>query len=137
MVEFKYDEKSNKGWFIEINPRLWGSIYLAIASGVEFPYLTYLCAIGQEAKAKRIAVESPIRQGTIARWYLGDLIIFAHRMLNREFAHSLSLLLPGNENSYDDVFTDDLQAFVGEMMFYLERFMKTHSFNPTEGANIG
>jgi hypothetical protein len=47
------------------------------------------------------------------------------------------LLLPGNENSYDDVFTDDLQAFVGEMMFYLERFMKTHSFNPTEGANIG
>jgi len=104
MVEFKYDEKRNKGWFIEINPRLWGSIYLAIESGVEFPYLTYLCAIGQEAKAKKIAAESPIRQGTIARWYLGDLIVFADRVLHREFAHSLPLILPGNESGYDDVF---------------------------------
>ena len=35
MVEFKYDSMVNQGWFIEINPRLWGSIHLAIASGVD------------------------------------------------------------------------------------------------------
>jgi len=137
MVEFKYDEKSKKGWFIEINPRMWGSISLAISSGVEFPYLTYLCALGQEEQAKRIVHQSRIKQGTIARWYLGDLIIFVDRIAHRNLAHSLSLILPGNEDVYDDFFPDDLQAFFGEIMFYLDKFRKTHSFNPTEGANIG
>jgi len=137
MVEFKYDEKSKNGWFIEINPRMWGSISLAISSGVEFPYLTYLCALGQGEQAKRIVHQSRIKQGTIARWYLGDLIIFGDRVAHRNLAHSLSLILPGNEDVYDDFFPDDLQAFFGEIMFYLDKFRKTHSFNPTEGANIG
>jgi len=38
MVEFKYHRASGKFWLMEINPRLWGSVALAIDAGVDFPY---------------------------------------------------------------------------------------------------
>ncbi len=44
MVEFKVDE-SGEPKIMEINPRFWGSMPLAIASGVDFPYLLYKLAI--------------------------------------------------------------------------------------------
>lgn len=40
-TEFVIDSKDNKPRFMEINPRLWGSLSTAIASGVDFPYLLY------------------------------------------------------------------------------------------------
>ena len=39
MVEFKKDERTGKYFLMEINPKFWGSLELAIASGVDFPYL--------------------------------------------------------------------------------------------------
>ncbi len=37
MVEFKYDPATDRFWLIEINPKFWGSLALALASGVDFP----------------------------------------------------------------------------------------------------
>ena len=37
MCEFKVCPDTGRFWFIEINPRMWGSISLAIESGVQFP----------------------------------------------------------------------------------------------------
>lgn len=45
MIEFKLDERTNKPYLIEVNPRFWGSINQAIASGVDFPYLLYKMAV--------------------------------------------------------------------------------------------
>jgi len=36
MVEFKYNEKLDKLWLMEINPKFWGSTELGLASGVNF-----------------------------------------------------------------------------------------------------
>jgi predicted ATP-grasp superfamily ATP-dependent carboligase len=41
MVEFKRDLKDGTFKLLEINGRFWGSLQLAIASGVNFPYLLY------------------------------------------------------------------------------------------------
>lgn len=41
MVEFKLDSRDNTFKLIEVNPRFWGSLQLAIVSGVDFPYLLY------------------------------------------------------------------------------------------------
>lgn len=41
MVEFKLDKRDNKFKLIEVNGRWWGSLPLAIASGVDFPYLLH------------------------------------------------------------------------------------------------
>ena len=45
MVEFKLDVRDNKPKLMEVNPRFWGSMPLAIASGVDFPYLLYKLAV--------------------------------------------------------------------------------------------
>lgn len=69
MVEFKYDEENKKATFIEVNPRFWGSIGLAITSGVNFPYLLYQMALNGDVE--------PVlnyRNGVIARWLLGDIL---------------------------------------------------------------
>lgn len=50
MVEFKLDERTNKPVLIEVNPRFWGSIYQAIAAGVNFPYLLYEMAMNGDVK---------------------------------------------------------------------------------------
>lgn len=46
MVEFKLDKPDGSPKLMEINGRFWGSLALAIASGVDFPYLAYLQANG-------------------------------------------------------------------------------------------
>lgn len=45
MVEFRRDGRDNEFKLMEINPRFWGSLDLAIAAGVDFPY--DLCQIIQ------------------------------------------------------------------------------------------
>jgi predicted ATP-grasp superfamily ATP-dependent carboligase len=45
MVEFKKDIRDGEFKLMEINPRFWGSLDLAIASGVDFPYLLVKMAI--------------------------------------------------------------------------------------------
>lgn len=45
MVEFKYDEVRNEYFIIEVNPRYWGSLPLAVYSGVNFPVLHALSAL--------------------------------------------------------------------------------------------
>lgn len=39
MVEFKRDRRDGEFKFMEVNPKFWGSMELAIAAGVDFPYL--------------------------------------------------------------------------------------------------
>ena len=50
MVEFKLDERNNKPVLLEVNPRFWGSVYQAIAAGVDFPYLLYEMAVNGDVK---------------------------------------------------------------------------------------
>ncbi|MDI6732371.1 MAG: ATP-grasp domain-containing protein [Planctomycetota bacterium] len=46
MVEFKKDTRDNQYKLMEINPRFWGSLPLAIRSGINFPYL--LCQMAMQ-----------------------------------------------------------------------------------------
>lgn len=47
MVEFKMN-KNNVPYLLEINPKFWGSIELAIECGAEFPYYYALSSINQQ-----------------------------------------------------------------------------------------
>jgi protein-tyrosine-phosphatase/predicted ATP-grasp superfamily ATP-dependent carboligase len=47
MVEFKQTE-SGEWWLMEINPRLWGSLALAVDAGVDFPLGLWRLAQGQD-----------------------------------------------------------------------------------------
>ncbi len=45
MVEFRYDARSGTYKLMEINPKFWGSLDLALAAGVDFPHC--LCRMAQ------------------------------------------------------------------------------------------
>jgi len=72
MVEFKVDPRDNQPKLMELNPRFWGSLPLAIHAGVDFPYLVYKMAMGEEF--------DPVleyRVGVRCRWLLpGDILHF-------------------------------------------------------------
>lgn len=80
MVEFKKDVKDNKFKLMEINPRFWGSLPLAIQSGVNFPYL--LC------KMKLGASVSPVlryKLGIKTRFLFLDIrSVFSELQHNRQ-----------------------------------------------------
>lgn len=46
-VEFMIDPRDNTPMLMEINPRFWGSLSLAVQCGVDFPYLLYQLALGK------------------------------------------------------------------------------------------
>lgn len=68
MVEFKIEEETGEAYLMEINPRLWGSLQLAIDAGVDFPRLVVESALGKEIE--------PVRDyelGIRTRWWWGEV----------------------------------------------------------------
>jgi predicted ATP-grasp superfamily ATP-dependent carboligase len=72
MVEFKEDPRNGVCKIMEINPRFWGSLPLAIVSGVDFPYLLYRMVMDGDVEA---VIDYPA--GIRCRWLLpGDILHF-------------------------------------------------------------
>ena len=85
MVEFKIDREENVARLMEVNARFWGSLELAIISGVDFPHLLFRMAMGE-----KIDLIQGYKVGVKSRWELGDL----DHLLIRIFKSSASLHLP-------------------------------------------
>ena len=96
MVEFKRDCRTGRGVLMEVNGRFWGSLQLAINSGVDFPYLAWQLALGRNLDARPTCSRgsSVPRQtyevGVKSRWFLGDL----DHLLLRLFSSDRALQLP-------------------------------------------
>jgi predicted ATP-grasp superfamily ATP-dependent carboligase len=96
MVEFKLDCRDGIPKLMEINPRFWGSLSLAISAGVNFPYLLYRMSRGENFE--------PVEHyqiGKRCRWFLpGDILHFIsnprRRSLMHEFFH-----FRGRNTAYD------------------------------------
>jgi predicted ATP-grasp superfamily ATP-dependent carboligase len=72
MVEFKVDPRDGEPKLMEVNPRFWGSLRLAILSGVDFPYLIY-----RIAKEGDIEPVLDYKIGVRCRWmFPGDFLHF-------------------------------------------------------------
>jgi predicted ATP-grasp superfamily ATP-dependent carboligase len=68
MVECKHDPVTDRYYVMEINPRFWGSLQLAIDAGVDFPALLVECALG----GSPVPIIS-YRVGLRSRWGWGEL----------------------------------------------------------------
>jgi predicted ATP-grasp superfamily ATP-dependent carboligase len=72
MIEFRVDPEG-RPWLMEVNGRFWGSLQLAIDSGVDFPWLLYQLCLGNDSRGpETYAVSRRLR------WLLGD---FDHLLL--------------------------------------------------------
>jgi predicted ATP-grasp superfamily ATP-dependent carboligase len=73
-VEFKVDSRDGRPKLLEINPRFWGSLALAVEAGVDFPYL--LCKLAMEGDVDQV---SDYATGIQLRWLIpGDLLHYIH-----------------------------------------------------------
>lgn len=67
MVEFRVDPRDGTPKLLEVNPRLWGSLALSVAAGVDFPYLLY--QLGSEGRCDTM---STYRTNVYARRLKGE-----------------------------------------------------------------
>jgi predicted ATP-grasp superfamily ATP-dependent carboligase len=126
MVEFKYDAKTGKGWLIEVNPRFWGSLALAIQSGVDFPYLLY-----------RMATEGDVfpvveyRTGLVVKWILGDIAAVVGQ-LNRPRSSPSNSRADLRVHGYDDFYRDDPFPFFAGVALSLRKFISMRNWTPDD-----
>jgi predicted ATP-grasp superfamily ATP-dependent carboligase len=74
MVEYKVDPCSGRPLLMEINPRFWGSLQLAVLAGVDFPVLYHKASLGMDVEPVLTYPE-----GVLCRWlWPGDLLHFLH-----------------------------------------------------------
>ncbi|MBI5206751.1 MAG: ATP-grasp domain-containing protein [Candidatus Firestonebacteria bacterium] len=72
MVEFKLDVRDNTYKLMEINPRFWGSLNLAIFAGINFPDMLVRLALDGDVKEK-----FDYKENLFSRWLLpGDILHF-------------------------------------------------------------
>jgi predicted ATP-grasp superfamily ATP-dependent carboligase len=85
MVEYKLDSATGQPYLMEVNGRFWGSLQLAIDSGVDFPRILVACALGEDAQ------EMPsYRVGVRSRWWWGQI----DNLVGRARRSSTSVPLP-------------------------------------------
>lgn len=121
MVEFKRDARNGALKLMEINGRFWNSLPLAVAAGVDFPWLLY-----------RLATEGRVqecfnyRPGVKCRWLAGDISHLAgvfrgrptgwtDQFPTRQEALSDFLKFFGQDLYYDNPWLSDPLPFVAEV----------------------
>ena len=129
MVEFKWNEQMKKGWFIEINPRFWGSLALPYYAGMDFPWHYY--------RILRDGDIDPVfdyKKGVVVKWLLGGGLGFLDGITNEKQLnwHHLSL----KADYYDDFSLRDPFIILGEMGYYLAKFLHSMKLNPTKDSSI-
>ncbi len=118
MVEFKFNEEKQQGWFIEVNPRFWGSVGLAINSGVDFPNMLYDLAIGKEIK-----FNGNYSLGIKYKWLLGDISVNCENFIKTfKFTHLKKIF--EKVDGFDDFYSDDKFPFFILIFLYVRRIFK-------------
>jgi protein-tyrosine-phosphatase/predicted ATP-grasp superfamily ATP-dependent carboligase len=87
MMEFKVD-RQGVPYLMEVNGRFWGSLQLAVDSGIDFPWLLYQLAV-----TGKVPEPDPYRIGVRSRWWLGDM---DHLLLRLRKSESELSLPPGS-----------------------------------------
>jgi len=114
MVEFKMDPRDGLPKLMEINPRFWGSLELAIISGVDFPYLMLKMARGEIFEP---ILHYPV--GRRCRWLLfGDILHFLTNPQRFHLKPSFFRFFEPN-TSYDIISKRDPFPVLGAMATFL------------------
>lgn len=119
MVEFRVAEDGT-GYLMEVNPRFWGSLQLAIDSGIDFPWLLYLVSTGQ-------AVPQPVWEYRRVRWLLGDLdrlylvlkAPLSRYSLSWKLREIFNFVMPNLQTRHEVNRWKDLRPFWFELKHYL------------------
>lgn len=113
MVEFRVDKETGEPWFLEINPRFWGSLNQAVAAGVDFSYLAY--KVANEQKIKPVF---SYKTGVRTRWVAGMIVAlpaYLKSKLRWKFLGSFFNVFSRNLH-FDDISLTDPLPFLVEFI---------------------
>lgn len=126
-LDFRYDPKSGKAAFIEINARFTGGLATPVAAGFEIPWIVYSLAVNGK-------YEEPvnIRCGARTKWILGDIITFVGRLVKLKWDREemRKVFKMKGFDGFDDYDRTDKKAILGEMMYYMMKLIKNRKLNP-------
>ena len=115
MVEFRVNANTGKPKLIEVNGRFWGSLPLAINSGVDFPYLLYKSIVDKED-----FTSSKYRIGLKQRWLAGDFLWLYSSLINGDgITKSIKEFLRSSAVPDDIMTLDDSAPVCGQLLFVL------------------
>src|SRR2546423_11079821 len=115
---------------MEVNGRFWGSLQLAVDSGVDFPRLLVECALGRGRESM-----PPYRIGVRSRWWWGQVDHLVARARRKAGSHPLPVgtasatsvvgdlfLGPFRRRDYEEVLRwDDPKPFCYETLRWIRR----------------
>ena len=111
MVEFKKDIRDNKFKLIEINPKFWGSLDLAIASGVDIPYLACKMCTDGDIEPMFVYIKN-----LIFRWVSADLLYSVSTNCLRDYVANFL-----KKNIIDDLNHSDIKPTI---LQFIETFLE-------------
>lgn len=133
-LDFMCDLANGRMSLIEVNPRFWGALDLAVRAGVDFPWLLYRLAVDGD-----VARVASYRLGVRSRWIVGEMLHVMNHLRRGRFARAASAtmaLTRERTDGFDDFRLSDPVPLVAEMLYYGARFLATRSVNPVEQGMI-
>jgi predicted ATP-grasp superfamily ATP-dependent carboligase len=110
-VEFMEHPETGEMLLLEVNPRVWASIQLAVACGVNFPFLLHQLATGRPFEEVHTYVV-----GRHCRWLVpGDLLHFLANS-DRMRMHPPFFQFSPSGTVYDGLYRNDLGATFGVLV---------------------
>ncbi len=111
MVEWKLDPRDNQPKLMEINPRFWGSLELAVRAGVDFPVLYAQAARGEKLMPTRLDYQVGVR----CRWLIpGDILRYLTQSKSRR--ESIGLFLKGLPVSAEEWDFRDIRGAIASLI---------------------
>lgn len=84
MVEYKIQDGSGEPYIMEVNPRFWGSLQLAVDAGVDFPRLLVDAALG-----KNVEPVTTYELAVRSRWWWGEVDHLVARVKEAHTSHGV------------------------------------------------
>jgi predicted ATP-grasp superfamily ATP-dependent carboligase len=110
---------------IEINPRPWGAMALAVYAGIDFPWLWYQVATEQSTD------NPPNPKDIHCRWLLGECMAAGERIKHGRFKEGIDILKIYPGCCHDDFSIRDPLPLLFEMLDYMSKFIRSGgSTNP-------
>lgn len=133
MVEFKRDMTDGTPKLMEVNGRFWGSLQLAVSSGVDFPCLLIDYLLGKKVHKSdnKYIIDQKLK------WIFGIVDHLIIRLKNKDSSLNLPMNYPSKKEiiknlvnifekncSYDSFDSKDIQPFIVELRDYCSNLLR-------------
>ena len=136
-LDFIANAEMTEAYLLEMNPRWWGALNLAVVNGFDFPRGLVTMLLDGEAVPSAFREVVPSRKSL---WIAGELMACRAELmqgkLHSPFTSLWRILFPGRDCAYDDFSWRDPLPLAFEIAHYFERFVRARSETAQGSADL-